>query len=64
MERTIETLRTSFNSIRTGRANVAMLDKIEVYIKPYDFVNIFIHVFYYAKLTCFWFSRLNTMEVL
>lgn len=30
MERTIETLRTSFNSIRTGRANVAMLDKIEV----------------------------------
>ncbi|CAA7030458.1 unnamed protein product [Microthlaspi erraticum] len=30
MEKTIETLRTSFNSIRTGRANVAMLDKIEV----------------------------------
>ncbi|KAG7566794.1 Ribosome recycling factor [Arabidopsis suecica] len=30
MEKTIETLRTSFNSIRTGRANAAMLDKIEV----------------------------------
>ncbi|KFK35456.1 hypothetical protein AALP_AA5G286500 [Arabis alpina] len=30
MEKTIETLRTSFNSIRTGKANVAMLDKIEV----------------------------------
>ncbi|RID47806.1 hypothetical protein BRARA_I04373 [Brassica rapa] len=30
MEKTIETLRTSFNAIRTGRANVAMLDKIEV----------------------------------
>ncbi|XP_010545089.1 PREDICTED: ribosome-recycling factor, chloroplastic [Tarenaya hassleriana] len=30
MEKTIETLRTSFNSIRTGRANPAMLDKIEV----------------------------------
>ncbi|VVB06701.1 unnamed protein product [Arabis nemorensis] len=30
MEKTIETLRTSFNSIRTGRSNAAMLDKIEV----------------------------------
>ncbi|KAK7277636.1 hypothetical protein RJT34_22651 [Clitoria ternatea] len=30
MERTIENVRSSFNSIRTGRANPAMLDKIEV----------------------------------
>ncbi|XP_010413185.1 PREDICTED: ribosome-recycling factor, chloroplastic-like [Camelina sativa] len=30
MEKTIDTLRTSFNSIRTGRSNAAMLDKIEV----------------------------------
>ncbi|KAI4301254.1 hypothetical protein L6164_034548 [Bauhinia variegata] len=30
MERTIETVRSNFNSIRTGRANPAMLDKIEV----------------------------------
>ncbi|KAH7517220.1 hypothetical protein FEM48_Zijuj09G0039600 [Ziziphus jujuba var. spinosa] len=30
MEKTIETMRTNFNSIRTGRANPAMLDKIEV----------------------------------
>ncbi|KAE8660651.1 Ribosome-recycling factor [Hibiscus syriacus] len=30
MEKTIETVRTNFNSIRTGRANPAMLDKVEV----------------------------------
>lgn len=30
MEKTIDTVRTNFNSIRTGRANPAMLDKIEV----------------------------------
>ncbi|KAL3827941.1 hypothetical protein ACJIZ3_016743 [Penstemon smallii] len=30
MEKTIENVRTSFNSIRTGRASPAMLDKIEV----------------------------------
>ncbi|EEF41699.1 ribosome recycling factor, putative [Ricinus communis] len=30
MEKTIETVRTNFNSIRTGRANPSMLDKIEV----------------------------------
>lgn len=30
MERTIETVRSNFSSIRTGRANPAMLDKIEV----------------------------------
>ncbi|KAK4786389.1 hypothetical protein SAY86_003078 [Trapa natans] len=30
MERTIETVRSNFNSIRTGRANPAMLDKVEV----------------------------------
>ncbi|XP_047172730.1 ribosome-recycling factor, chloroplastic [Vigna umbellata] len=30
MERTIDNVRTNFNSIRTGRANPAMLDKIEV----------------------------------
>ncbi|RDX76283.1 Ribosome-recycling factor, chloroplastic, partial [Mucuna pruriens] len=30
MERTIENVRTNFNSIRTGRSNPAMLDKIEV----------------------------------
>ncbi|XP_062085747.1 ribosome-recycling factor, chloroplastic [Humulus lupulus] len=30
MEKTIETVRTNFNSIRTGRSNPSMLDKIEV----------------------------------
>ncbi|CAN1246812.1 Ribosome-recycling factor, chloroplastic [Linum grandiflorum] len=30
MEKTIETLRNNFNSVRTGRANPAMLDKIQV----------------------------------
>ncbi|GMI73819.1 chloroplast ribosome recycling factor, Arabidopsis thaliana chloroplast ribosome recycling factor [Hibiscus trionum] len=30
MEKTIETVRMNFNSIRTGRANPAMLDKVEV----------------------------------
>ncbi|KAE9618436.1 hypothetical protein Lal_00047669 [Lupinus albus] len=30
MERTIENVRSNFNSIRTGRSNPAMLDKIEV----------------------------------
>lgn len=30
MEKTIETVRTNFNSIRTGRANPAMLDRVEV----------------------------------
>ncbi|XP_021898027.1 ribosome-recycling factor, chloroplastic [Carica papaya] len=30
MEKTIDTVRTNFNSIRTGRANPSMLDKIEV----------------------------------
>ncbi|XP_020238686.1 ribosome-recycling factor, chloroplastic [Cajanus cajan] len=30
MERTIDNVRTNFSSIRTGRANPAMLDKIEV----------------------------------
>lgn len=30
MEKTIETVRTNFNSVRTGRANPAILDKIEV----------------------------------
>ncbi|CAL1382979.1 unnamed protein product [Linum trigynum] len=30
MEKTIETLRTNFNSVRTGRANPSMLDKIQV----------------------------------
>ncbi|KAL8151519.1 hypothetical protein V2J09_021327 [Rumex salicifolius] len=30
MEKTIENLRTSFNSIRTGRANPSLLDRIEV----------------------------------
>ncbi|XP_024017359.1 ribosome-recycling factor, chloroplastic [Morus notabilis] len=30
MEKSIETVRTNFNSVRTGRANPAMLDKIEV----------------------------------
>ncbi|XP_044504242.1 ribosome-recycling factor, chloroplastic-like [Mangifera indica] len=30
MEKTIEMVRTNFNSVRTGRANPAMLDKIEV----------------------------------
>ena len=32
MEKTIETVRTNFNSIRTGRTNPAMLDKVEVSI--------------------------------
>ncbi|KAG6434974.1 hypothetical protein SASPL_106619 [Salvia splendens] len=30
MEKTIDNVRASFNSIRTGRANPAILDKIEV----------------------------------
>ncbi|KAK3018344.1 hypothetical protein RJ639_004756 [Escallonia herrerae] len=30
MEKTIDTVRSNFNSIRTGRSNPAMLDKIEV----------------------------------
>ncbi|KAH9785860.1 Ribosome-recycling factor [Citrus sinensis] len=30
MERTIDMVRTNFNSVRTGRSNPAMLDKIEV----------------------------------
>lgn len=30
MEKTIETVRSNFNSIRTGRANPAMLDRVEV----------------------------------
>jgi ribosome recycling factor len=30
MEKTIEIVRTSFNSVRTGRSNPDMLDKIEV----------------------------------
>ncbi|KAG6497348.1 ribosome-recycling factor, chloroplastic-like isoform X2 [Zingiber officinale] len=30
MERTIETVRTSFNAVRTGRANPSMLDRVEV----------------------------------
>ncbi|XP_027159508.1 ribosome-recycling factor, chloroplastic isoform X1 [Coffea eugenioides] len=30
MEKTVDTVRSSFNSIRTGRSNPAMLDKIEV----------------------------------
>ncbi|OMO77687.1 Ribosome recycling factor [Corchorus capsularis] len=30
MEKTIETVRSNFNSIRTGRANPAILDKVEV----------------------------------
>ncbi|KAK3415795.1 hypothetical protein EUGRSUZ_H01473 [Eucalyptus grandis] len=30
MEKTIETVRSKFNSIRTGRTNPAMLDKVEV----------------------------------
>ncbi|KAJ4727472.1 Ribosome recycling factor [Melia azedarach] len=30
MEKTIDMVRTNFNSVRTGRANPAMLDKIEV----------------------------------
>lgn len=32
MGKTIETVQTNFNSVRTGRANPAMLDKIEVWI--------------------------------
>ncbi|KAK1288586.1 hypothetical protein QJS10_CPB19g00791 [Acorus calamus] len=30
MEKTIETVRASFNSVRTGRANPSMLDRVEV----------------------------------
>ncbi|OMO81880.1 Ribosome recycling factor [Corchorus capsularis] len=30
MEKTIDTVRSNFNSIRTGRANPAILDKVEV----------------------------------
>lgn len=46
MERTLENVRSNFNSIRTGRSNPAMLDKIEVCLqlllmqclKHFDFV--------------------------
>lgn len=30
MEKTIENVKSNFNSIRTGRANPAILDKVEV----------------------------------
>jgi hypothetical protein len=30
MEKAIETIQTNFNTVRTGRANPAMLDRIEV----------------------------------
>ncbi|RWV84783.1 hypothetical protein BHE74_00025440 [Ensete ventricosum] len=30
MEKTIETVRASFNAVRTGRANPSMLDRVEV----------------------------------
>ncbi|XP_058073702.1 ribosome-recycling factor, chloroplastic isoform X1 [Magnolia sinica] len=30
MEKTIETIRTNFNAVRTGRANPTMLDRVEV----------------------------------
>lgn len=33
MEKTIDMVRTNFNSVRTGRSNPAMLDKIEVRLK-------------------------------
>lgn len=32
MEKAIEMVRTNFNSVRTGRANPAILDKIEVWL--------------------------------
>lgn len=31
MEKSIETVRGNFNAVRTGRANPAMLDRVEVY---------------------------------
>ena len=31
MEKAIETVQTNFNTVRTGRANPAMLDRIEVW---------------------------------
>ncbi|XP_043697605.1 ribosome-recycling factor, chloroplastic-like, partial [Telopea speciosissima] len=31
MEKTIETVRANFNAVRTGRANPAMLDRVEVW---------------------------------
>ncbi|GLT52750.1 hypothetical protein SLA2020_260720 [Shorea laevis] len=42
MEKTIESVRRNFNSIRTGRANPAMLDKIEVeyYANPVSLKSI------------------------
>lgn len=32
MEKTIDTMRANFNSVRTGRANPSMLDKIEEWV--------------------------------
>lgn len=36
MDRTIDNVRTNFSSIRTGRANPSMLDKIQVYIHSFN----------------------------
>lgn len=46
MEKTIESVRSNFNSIRTGRANPAMLDKIEVSINLGVCLAAFIICFY------------------
>lgn len=52
MEKTIETVRTNFNSVRTGRANPAILDKIEVCIPCQSVKPCF-------RFTCiiWWFSK-------
>lgn len=45
MEKAIENVRSNFNSIRTGRSNPAMLDKIEVRI------HVRVTLFFYDLLT-------------
>lgn len=65
MEKTIETVRSNFNSIRTGRASPAMLDKIEVRnifgVCPSPFIIHSIATFSFL-LKELYFSRLTIME--
>nr|DAD19506.1 TPA_asm: hypothetical protein HUJ06_020969 [Nelumbo nucifera] len=48
MEKTIETVRGNFNAVRTGRANPAMLDRVEVlssfnvFIVPFVMSNLLV----------------------
>lgn len=53
MEKTIESVRNNFNSIRTGRSNPAMLDKIEVCWSNYLHMVelLFYHLLYCDQFT-------------